>query len=167
MFKGEWGTCSTCQELANDLGVSPPNRFIVIKKPYLCKVHNDQRKRGDKKPVVKQVVRNSIKRKKKEPTGEWKMFEKIWETVEKQCTGCNKQLGHEMIPHYFSHILKKGTYPKLRLDPENIMIECIDCHQIQDYGTIEQRKKLLNFNKKLEYILEHAPAQYLKLTGNE
>ena len=166
MFKGEYGVCGECERLSKDLGVSPPKRWIVIKKPYLCKVHNNIRKRGGK-PVIKKVVKSSIKYKKKKPTGEWKMFEEIWKVRDHICTGCDKQLNDQMIPHYFSHILKKGTYPSLRLDPDNIMIECVDCHQIQDYGTIDQRKTLLNFDKKLEYILKHAPAQYLKLTGNE
>lgn len=71
---------------------------------------------------------------KKEPTGEAKMFEEIWEERPHICTECNKPLGDEPRVHYFSHIKPKGKYPELRLKKTNIDILCFDCHYERDFG---------------------------------
>tara|TARA_R110000803_G_scaffold50845_4_gene105414 strand:- start:425 stop:916 length:492 start_codon:yes stop_codon:yes gene_type:complete len=162
MFRGEFGKCSQCSN----------QTLIVINKPYLCKKCNDARKKMKKlsktlivDPTPKKAIkRSSIKYKKKEPTGEGEMFRVIWDERDHICTGCNKHLGDEAIVHYFSHILTKGQYPRLRLEKDNIMIECKECHYTQDFGTIDQKSKLLNWNEKLKYIKKYSMAFYLKLT---
>lgn len=62
------------------------------------------------------------------------MFFHIWEEKPHTCDLCGVYLGEEPLAHYFSHILSKGAYPRLKLNPENIMLNCWDCHQKWDHG---------------------------------
>lgn len=162
MFKGEKGICERCAENAKNLGVEPVEKWIVIKKPYLCKFHNEERKSKKRKTKINPTTIKSIKK----ATGEGEMFKSIWANRKSnKCTGCDADLGNEPRAHYFSHILKKGSYPALRLDPKNIMLECQFCHNTWDYGTLEEKKKMNNFKAKLRYIKKHAPNLYFKLTA--
>lgn len=164
MFRGEYGICSTCKEVAEELGVNPQKKWIVIKKPYLCKYHNDMRKAGET-VKIKPVTKSSIKPKFRKATGEWDMFLEIWKERKHQCTGCGKSLGDNMIPHYFSHILPKSRFPELRLDPNNILIECVKCHSDYETKGIEVIKRKRNFQVKLDYIKDKDYLKYCKLKG--
>lgn len=166
MFKGEYGICDECAKHAVDMGIKPQERWIVVKKPYLCKVHNDMRKKGNSPKPIKKAIKKHIKPVKK-ATGEAEMFKEIWKEREHRCTGCGIGLGDEAKTFHFSHILKKGTYPKFRLDPENIMIECFRCHSTWENGSLEAKKGMKNFKKKLKYIKVNAPALYQKLIKND
>ena len=69
MFKGEYGICDECAKHAVDMGIKPQERWIVVKKPYLCKVHNDMRKKGNSPKPIKKDIKKHIKPVKK-ATGE-------------------------------------------------------------------------------------------------
>lgn len=96
-------------------------------------------------------------------TGELKLFLEIWDERNHYCTSCDKYLGE--IPNicYFSHIIKKSQRRDLRLVKENVMLECFKCHQIWEFGTKEQKKKMNNFESKLEYLKENHKSLYFKL----
>ena len=73
-----------------------------------------------------------MKRRRK-PTGEKKLFFKIWSERPHICVNCKDYLGHEARAHNFAHIKPKGLYPELRLDPSNIMLLCYACHYAYDF----------------------------------
>lgn len=76
----------------------------------------------------------------RKPTGEKEVFKEIWEERPQYCTNCTKFLGQEARAFYFAHILPKGKFPKLRLEKENIMLLCMQCHNAYDHGTKEEYK---------------------------
>lgn len=89
--------------------------------------------------------RTAIKKKPKEATGEREVFLKIWKERPHVCTNCQDPLGNEPLAHFFAHILSKKRRPDLKLDPNNIMILCSDCHYAYDFRSkeeFEKRKKL-------------------------
>lgn len=56
------------------------------------------------------------------------MFVAIAAEREHVCEVCGVTL-HELRHWNFSHLLPKGTYPDLQLDPRNIRLQCFDCHE--------------------------------------
>lgn len=86
------------------------------------------------------------------PTGEARIFEKIWQNRPHVCSNCSCNLHDPPSPAFFSHIIRKSKREDLRLDPENILLECHSCHSIWDNGTIQERVQMHNFMKKLSYI---------------
>lgn len=67
---------------------------------------------------------------------ESELFVIIWRLRPHICSNsdCKKPLGDEMRAHYFSHIYAKSIRPWLRLDPNNIELLCIECHNEHDFG---------------------------------
>lgn len=63
----------------------------------------------------------------RKPTGEAKVFALIWEQRDHECEVCKVPIP-EATARNFSHLLPKGSYPKLRLDVVNIRIKCDECH---------------------------------------
>lgn len=86
-------------------------------------------------PKRKKVLRRVYK-----PTGEKKVFLKIWQERGGKCEITGKSLIFP-IPGNFMHILSKGAYPKFRLLPENIMLVFSCIHHLYDNGS---RAKLLS-----------------------
>jgi hypothetical protein len=68
-----------------------------------------------------------------------------WAKSTKSCSECDLPLMY-FNPAFLSHILSKGAYPELRLDPENIQIHCFDCHQQWEFG---DKKSMKCYNEKL------------------
>ncbi len=70
------------------------------------------------------------------------------------CWGCGS--GSRPLSH--SHTIAKSQRKDLELDKDNLELECLDwggvkgCHNIWETGTLEEQKKLLNFDRKIEYI---------------
>jgi hypothetical protein len=85
-------------------------------------------------------------------TGEKKMFLEIWEEREHKCVLCDKFLGWEPNIFYFSHILTKGAYPKFRLNKDNIMLNCMDCHIVWDNGDASKLKNHKEWKEKKEEL---------------
>lgn len=56
------------------------------------------------------------------------MFKPIWDTRTHYCTNCCAGLGNEIDVWFFSHIKGKGAHNELRLDPNNVQLDCRSCH---------------------------------------
>jgi ribosomal protein L37E len=63
-----------------------------------------------------------------------KFYEEIWSERPHYCEECDKGLGNKWERYMFSHILSKGSQPKLRHVKENINILCLECHQKWEFG---------------------------------
>lgn len=89
------------------------------------------------KPIKKEkVAYKGIKKKPYKPSGEGKMFLTIWSERPHYCSNqnCKKWLGHEPLAHFFAHIKGKKAHNELRFNKNNIVILCMACHQIFDFG---------------------------------
>lgn len=122
-FKPHIGQCKLCPE--------GHHSFIVVKAGY-CKLHNYHVKQQKKKnkPINNYSV---ITNKQRKPTGELKLFLQIYASRKGKC----EITGHT-IPFNissFMHILSKGAYPSLRLNPNNIMMVVADIHYLYDNGS--------------------------------
>lgn len=91
------------------------------------------------------------------------LFMEIWSERPHICTGCNKMLYGEPKAHYFSHIIPKGRRKDLKLVKDNIVIECIECHTLWETGSMEKKRKMLNFEYKLKYVEELDYSMYHKM----
>jgi len=83
-------------------------------------------------PMSRKVVDTVFGKKRKplrgrNPTGEAKVFAEIWEQRPHECEVCRATITEAMAGN-FSHILPKGSYRSLRLDPRNIVLKCLACH---------------------------------------
>jgi hypothetical protein len=100
----------------------------------LCIKHNQERLKEASRggSVVNQKLRKSKIKSTRKPSGELELFKKIANTRPRFCEVCEKYI-KELKVHNFAHILSKGSYPKLRLVEENILILCWDygqgCHE--------------------------------------
>jgi len=63
-----------------------------------------------------------------------KFYEEIWSERPHYCEECDKSLGNNWERYMFSHILSKGSQPKLRHVKSNINILCLECHQKWEFG---------------------------------
>lgn len=139
-------TCSFCQKEVHKLWYSKPpccgdwqckKKYNESKTP---KQSNDTTS-----PAI--VPRNSntrsssIKNKTRKPTGELKLFLRIYSTRNGRC-----QITSEQIPFNvssFAHILPKGAYPGYRLNPNNIIMVKTRIHEL--YDTSSKEKLLSEF----------------------
>ena len=96
-----------------------------------------------------------------------KTLEEIKEERDPICTGCNNAKG---LPLSFSHTIPRSRREDLIAEKENIEVECISmgkkvgCHQIWEYEIMENKSKLLNFDRKMDYIKRTDPEYYKILT---
>lgn len=112
------GHCSKC----GNYGLIPkPSKMLCVK----CNEERLQETRPVKKPRPKKYN--------KKVTGEGALFLAIWLSRPHFCTNCKEFLGNEMRAHFFSHILSKGAHPEKRLDPTNIQLLCMECHEAYDF----------------------------------
>ena len=91
--------------------------------------------------------------------GQKELFLKIWGERPHYCVVCNNFLGHEPLAHYFAHLLPKGTYPKFKLNPENIELFCLNCHQDFDHYH-PKHEKFESVNNKKDRLKEEYFAQF-------
>lgn len=113
MFKAHYGTCIKCEK---------EQQLIVVKSGY-CEKCNYELKQSKKKSAGKKTGRYVYKR---VATGEGGVFERIIESLsdtETVCFVC--QIRVPIITHHnIAHVLAKGKYPKMRLDPNNLVVLC-------------------------------------------
>lgn len=134
MFQPHYGICICHNE----------KRLIVVKKGY-CQQGNYEQKQAKKK---KKPIYISVKQKVK-PTGEREIFLEIWNERPHVCENCLEYLGSEAKAHFFAHLLSKKQHPELRLDKDNIVLLCFDCHYQLDHGTID---KFIELNKNKKFL---------------
>lgn len=97
---------------------------------------------------MKQTRLNPISKKKQIQNEEYKkVCEKIKESREEKCEGCGN-----INFLSFSHLIPRSRNNELITDEDNIRIHCLSCHQIWESGNLEEKKKMLDFKKNMEYL---------------
>lgn len=79
-------------------------------------------------PKVKVVV--ALKDKPRKKTGELELFKLLHIERGNKCELCGKVI-YGFSPSNYHHLKPKGLFPKLRLDPTNILKVCVICHNKQ------------------------------------
>lgn len=147
--------------------------ILVCNKPPLCYYHYKKGKsaeyilrykeRSYKKLMKQKEAKKFALKKPRTATGEKELFRKIWYAeiehpdvvdmgyyIRRASCVTNKPIPVEDPQvFFFSHILKKGTYPEGRLDPENIRLMTLEEHEKWEF----QQHRLYN-DKKWEPIFE-------------
>ena len=82
-----------------------------------------------------------------------KFYEEIWSEKPHYCEECDKDLGKNWERYMFSHILSKGSQPKLRHNKDNINILCLECHQKWEFGD-KKSMKIYPANERLIELLK-------------
>jgi len=73
-------------------------------------------------------------------------FMSIWAKRSHKCEHCGKWLGKEPRSYMFDHLLEKSKYPKLRLEEDNILLVCLECHDNKTRGIISEKyQEKINF----------------------
>lgn len=89
-------------------------------------------------------------------------YDKIDNSREPVCEGCGR--GNRPLSH--SHTIsqkrcKEIRKPELISDEKNIELECFGnldyCHDTWEHGSPEKKAKMLNYQRKIEYIKIHDP----------
>ncbi len=62
------------------------------------------------------------------------LFTQIWDERPHKCTVCGKRLPMFSVS-YFMHLMSKGSLVQARLDKDNIVVGCYDCHFKFDHQT--------------------------------
>lgn len=101
------------------------------------------------------VKKASTLTKKRKSTGEKEVFRRIWEERPHNCLTCGVHI-NEARAINFSHLLPKGKYPELRLDPRNVVLQCGQCHmKWHNYGNeMREVKKWRSFFAKYDDLWE-------------
>jgi 5-methylcytosine-specific restriction endonuclease McrA len=84
------------------------------------------------------------------------LFIKIWKERKRECFVCGIPLGIVPRAHFFSHVLSKGAYPSFKLNPENIVLKCIACHEKWETASVKDDP---NFREFLE-LKEELKSKY-------
>lgn len=94
---------------------------------------------GDRAPQVRKISRKPIKRVRK-VTGELALFRKLYEERGRKC-----EITGQPLPFFnvcnFMHVLSKGSHPKFRLNPDNIILTIYGIHWLYDNASKEQLLK--------------------------
>ena len=139
------GTCEGCGN----------ETYIVYKKGGLCNYCNQKRKaaiykeRQKGKPLLSEKAVKQIR--KDEQT-----YAQVWDSKPHFCEECTKFLGDytakeaiKLHREYFSHILKKSLYGKIRNDIRNFNLLCFDCHNLWEKADTRKLMKIWDKNKDI------------------
>jgi hypothetical protein len=79
----------------------------------------------------------------------------VWEDWESrsdcvECTECG--IGLNFHPAHVAHIYGKGTEPRMRLDPENVIPMCLRCHDVFDKGLRIFMTCYYHVKKRMSYL---------------
>jgi hypothetical protein len=108
-----------------------PLKRTAIKKKYV-KINNTRhskapRELGNSEHENTKLVRKKQTTKRKKSTGEAKIFKEIWEERDPWCEWCGKGILEFNVANYH-HVIEKSKSLELRLDKNNIVKICFDCH---------------------------------------
>lgn len=94
----------------------------------------------EKKPLKRVAIKKKFK-----ASGEKSVFEDVLDNISDnelcKCFVCDTPIALVM-PHNFAHVLNKKNYPKMRLEPRNIVLLCFKvvsdekgngCHHLYDH----------------------------------
>lgn len=114
---------------------------MIQYKKGICTCHGEERlivkKISDRKYCHQGNQARLRARKKettKEPKGELALFHEIWNSRPHVCAISGKRINENDLKDFqrwiscFSHVLPKGSYPKYRLNPENIVLKTPKMH---------------------------------------
>jgi len=90
-------------------------------------------------------------RQKKKLSEDDRVNEEIWNSRAHVCDNCDKRLPATPVKANFSHLLTKGSHPDLRHDPENIVLSCIPCHNLWEFG--KNRETMATYQKHIAYMV--------------
>ena len=146
-FESKKGRCSICG-----------TETYIVNANYKC-CNRCNKKRLAKRSNPTKEKRKLIEEKKKD------VYAEMAETREHVCSGCGttQRLSH-------SHIIPISRRPDLATEIESIVYDCLSigetkgCHEIYEHGTEEERKKLLNYEERMDYIEKTEPSLYKLLT---
>lgn len=99
----------------------------------------------------------------RKPTGEAEVFKQVWEERPHNCETCGCTIGPDPIPTYFSHIIRKSKSEELRLEKDNILLECFKCHFTWDHGIMANKVKQKSFWRKMDYIKSKDTGLYSRM----
>lgn len=131
-------------------------RIIVNVKHGLCQFCNNKRLHKGVKKVYnfERKKPKPVSKKQKEINGKIKsVYQSIDSSREHKCSGCDA----ENFPLSHSHIIPRSRRKDLESDPRNIVFDCLSigehkgCHEKWD-GSSEEKKSLLNYHERIEYI---------------
>jgi 5-methylcytosine-specific restriction endonuclease McrA len=76
----------------------------------------------------------------------------IWNKRKHECENCGKWLGKEPLSYMFDHLLEKSKFPELKHEEDNIMLVCLECHDLKTRGFITDfvRAKIEEVRKKFD-----------------
>jgi hypothetical protein len=74
--------------------------------------------------------RKPLKKRSPSNAGWWFIALEIWDEREHICEVCKVSLGDTPIPHYFSHLLPRGSYRRYKLYKPNLVLKCKPCHEL-------------------------------------
>ncbi len=80
-------------------------------------------------------------------------YKEMWSEKAHYCEECDKDLGGKWERYMFSHILSKGSQPKLRHNKDNVNILCLECHQRWEFGD-KKSMKIYPANEKMIQLLK-------------
>lgn len=92
--------------------------------------------------VQKKTFGNCILGMGKIPKANQKYYLYVWENKKHICENCMKPL-YSYSASFISHILTKAAFPELAHDPRNSNILCRICHNKWEFGTENEKAKML------------------------
>ena len=114
---------------------------MIQYKKGVCTCHGEERlivKKISDRKYCHQGNQNRLRKKKaetkKEPSGELQLFYEIWAERPHVCAITGKTITEspdKNLPRWlccFSHVIPKGSYPKYKLNPENIVLKTPQMH---------------------------------------
>lgn len=110
------------------------------KEPYKIPTHS---KTGARKEAAKQ-----------------KAYDIVKATQPHSCSNCGTI--HDLTP---SHVLPQSQWGTFAADPRNIILDCVECHNWWEHGTLEDCEQLTNWKQRLDIIQELAPIYFFRRFG--
>jgi 5-methylcytosine-specific restriction endonuclease McrA len=102
------------------------------------------------KPIQRQPIKKQSAKRSSVLKKDRDFYETLWQTKPHFCEECGKYLGDNLRPHFFSHILTKGSHPVLRWNLDNINILCLEHHNQWEFG----RRDVMTIGIKNKPIIE-------------
>ncbi len=87
---------------------------------------------------------------KKEDIGLMREFlTSLWRIKIHTCENCGRGLGNEPLSYMFDHLLEKSKYPELKCEEANIILVCLECHDLKTRGFLSDK-----YRERIEKVKE-------------
>lgn len=131
------------------------DKTIVYVSGQLCMSCNQTRltkryvERAKSKPLFSKKAQDVMKK-------DSEVYRKVWDMKPHYCEECSVPLANveaeqaaKQFKFYFSHILKKGMYGKIRHDLRNFNLLCFGCHDKWESADTRKKMKIFEKNKPI------------------